>query len=200
MHSSDRASARRWLPAAAIAGPALLLACSAAPIIAEPTLIAAGSDGCKTAGPGSTPGQQVRATALARGARTSPLYLATGDGSPELACEIRIDAGAISIAYRFANGGHLQLNRDDRIEYTEQDAQLVVPPKEPGEDILARAERAAFGAAGCGIDYRHGETRPAQGEAGTVETVLRGDVCNCQARVRKSASGRVMALLLRSSC
>jgi hypothetical protein len=83
------------------------------------------------------------------------------------------------------------------------------PDKTTEEDIaegllsvineLTDAEQAAFGADGCGIDWRQPETRPPDAERVT-ETIYRGDVCNCQARVRSDTAGHVAGLIVRSAC
>ena len=35
---------------------------------------------------------------------------------------------------------------------------------------------------------------------GPTETVFRGEVCNCQARIRRGGDGRVVGLLFKSTC
>lgn len=104
------------------------------------------------------------------------------------------------LEYQFGNGATLHVERDARSEYTDMEAGLASPPPEPVVDILMRAERAAFGTAGCGIDWAHPETQAADAKPGMAESVYRGDTCNCQARIRRDATGRVVALALRSAC
>ena len=78
---------------------------------------------------------------------------------------------------------------------------LSAPPAEDPAAILMRTERAVLGSAGCGINWKTTESRSvSDGDPGRVETVYRGDVCNCQAWVRKDTGGRVVSLGLRSAC
>jgi hypothetical protein len=66
--------------------------------------------------------------------------------------------------------------------------------------LLRRAEHAAFGRDGCGIDWRApaAETAPEQPDARS--DVFRGDVCNCQARIGRDARGRTRTLGFSSTC
>ena len=89
---------------------------------------------------------------------------------------------------------------DLSLSESDVEVRFAIPPPEPVADVLVRAEQAAFGAAGCGINWKHPETRAAEGNPGTTESVFRGDTCNCQARVRRDAAGRVTGLALRSNC
>jgi len=140
------------------------------------------------------------AKALQRNIETSPLYsIPATSGLP--ICRIRYyPEGAIGLEYHFREGGWLQVKRDERIEYTEQNAHFNLTSKEQPEAILAQAELAAFGAEGCGIDWHQSETQQAEDDRSVTETIFRGDVCNCQARIRRNASGRVVGLMLRSAC
>lgn len=66
--------------------------------------------------------------------------------------------------------------------------------------ILVRAECTAFGVNGCGINWQQTETLPVRDDTSTTETIFRGDVCNCQARIRRDNAGHVVGLALRSAC
>lgn len=116
-------------------------------------------------------------------------------------CIGQVDAeGAIQIDYRYADGSALQVRRQSRIESTDFDLRFAQPRAAPVQDILVELERTAFGAAGCGIDWRRATTEPAADGSRGVDTVYRGDVCNCQARVRRDEQGRIAVLVLRSAC
>lgn len=145
-------------------------------------------------------GQQADAnavTALRRSVEQGPLYT-IGAAAGVRECRVSAESGAITLDYAFGSGGSLRVKRDQRIEYTEQDARYTLPASEEPVSVLKRAERAAFGTQGCGIDWTRSESAPAKD--GAAETVFRGDVCNCQARMRRDGAGHVVGLTLRSAC
>ena len=129
-----------------------------------------------------------------------PLYTVPATRSGVAACRIQYEDGVITLEYSFRDGGWLHVKRDSHIEFNNQEARFVLPPAEDAVAVLTRAERAAFGANGCGIDWGQKETQPAADDSTATETIFRGDVCNCQARFRSDAAGRVIGLLLRSAC
>lgn len=67
-------------------------------------------------------------------------------------------------------------------------------------ELLKGAERAQFGASGCGIDWLRPDVQASPSPAGLSEQVFRGDVCNCQGRVCRDLQGNVRALQWRSAC
>jgi len=138
--------------------------------------------------------------ALQRNIETSPLYtIPAANGLTS--CRIRYLADAVVVLeYQFKEGGWLHVKRDPRIEYMEQNASFTLPSNQKPEAILAGAERAAFGDTGCGIAWQEPEMRPAGSSNNLTETVFRGDVCNCQAVIRRQADGRVVGLMLKSAC
>lgn len=116
-------------------------------------------------------------------------------------CLGQVDAeGSIHIDYRYADGSALQVRRQSRIESTDFTLRFAQPRAGPGRDILVELERTAFGATGCGIDWQRATTEPAADGSRGADTVYRGDLCNCQARVRRDEQGRVVVLTLRSAC
>lgn len=115
-------------------------------------------------------------------------------------CRISADAGATTVGYRFRDGASLSEKVDPRIEYREQQLRLASPPAGDAVAILTSAERAAYGADGCGIDWQRPERHVADDDGAAIEQIYRGDNCNCQARVRRNAAGQVVALALRSAC
>jgi hypothetical protein len=167
----------------------------------QPAPVAAASTACVAAGAPLT-AQQAREAAEWRAAvEQGPLYAAASAASPRTACELARDPdGQMTLSYRFRDGNALRATRNPAIEYDEQSARFERPPAEDPLALLARAERAAFGESGCGIDWKPDEVGAVDGQPGVTETVYRGDVCNCQARVRRGAQGQVLALLLRSAC
>ncbi|MBL8473265.1 MAG: hypothetical protein KF778_14495 [Rhodocyclaceae bacterium] len=128
-----------------------------------------------------------------------PLYTipAMSEGLAE--CDVRLDAGALRIEYRFRKGGWLHVEYDARIEYFNREASFTLPPGRNSLEVLAAAERVAFGASGCGIDWQNPESQPSDGQ-GVTETVFRGDVCNCQARIRRKPGDSATGWMLRSAC
>jgi len=119
-------------------------------------------------------------------------------GRPQ-SCRATFESGNISVRYTFAHGARLTARLTPAIESSEQVVELRDISAERGLELLKAAARAAYGAAGCGIDW----TSPAEESDGSAggrhETVFRGDTCNCQARIvyRHDA---VAALVLRSAC
>lgn len=141
------------------------------------------------------------AAALKQAIETSPFYTipATSKGLPS--CDLRFyPDGEIVLEYHFLDGNWLQVKRNARIEYTEQNVRLNLVLPEQSETILARAEQSAFGTNGCGIDWQQSETQLAKDDPNVTETVFRGDICNCQAHIRRNAYGHVVGFLLRSAC
>lgn len=194
--NSDRRGALSWLAWwLPLCGGIALGACSASP--AAPRSVACTG----TTIVSGTPEKDAETpAALQRSVESGPLYDAAAASSGIAACRIRRDQDALVLEYRFGNGATLRVERDARLEYTDTAAGFASPPSEPVVDILMRAERAAFGTAGCGIDWEHPETQAADAKPGMAESVYRGDTCNCQARIRRDATGRVVALALRSAC
>jgi hypothetical protein len=167
----------------------------------QPAPAAATSTACVAAGAPLTPQQARDAAEWQAAVEQGPLYAAASASSPRSACELALDAdGQLTLSYRFRDGNALRASRNPAIEYDEQSVRFEQPPAEDALALLARAERAAFSDGGCGIDWKPDEVGAVDGQPGVTETVYRGDVCNCQARVRRGAQGQVLALLLRSAC
>jgi hypothetical protein len=178
---------------------AVLSACTA--LIDEPP--SAGVAGapfvaCMPAGDGVVPVGLKAASDFQRVVEAGPLFAAAGGGSGVASCTMRRERSSVELRYRFRNGGSLRATRDASIEFVEQQAGLSAPLDEEPTLVLARAELWTFGEEGCGIDWSRRETMPAEG--GAVDTVSRGNVCQCQARVRRDAQGRVMRLTISSAC
>lgn len=138
--------------------------------------------------------------ALRRSVENGPLFTIPAAAAGVASCHVRHDSSVIELEYRFKDGGWLHVKRDARIEYSEQEARFALSPKEDPMAILAAVERGAFGPNGCGIDWRQSETQPAADDISASESVFRGDVCNCQARIRRGSTGNVIGLTLRSAC
>ena len=201
MLSSDRMNrvrlaAQRWW----VCGGVLLAACSVPPAPSQATAPPSALIACVGADAAATPSDVGALAALRRSVEAGPLYAAAVNASAVVMCRLRLESGGIALEYQFRDGGWLHVKRDARIEYTEQEAHFASPPAEPPEALLARAEQAAFGVDGCGIDWRQTETLAVEGNSGAKDTVFRGDVCSCQARIRRDAGGRVVGLALRSTC
>lgn len=155
---------------------------------------------CAVAG-SPTRAEAARALALRRTIEASPLYALPTAAEGLAACHIHYQAnGVLVLEYHFRGDGTLTVTRDERIKYLEQDASLVLPTDEAAEMLLVGAEQAAFGTRGCGIDWRQPHKRIPEDNPAVVDTIYRGDVCNCQARVRRGPEGNVIRLLFRSAC
>ena len=201
MLSSDRMdrvrlAVHRWW----VCGGVLLAACSVPPAPSQTTATPSAPVACVGADTAATPHDASALAALRRSVETGPLYAAAVAASAVVMCRVRLESGVMALEYQFRDAGWLHVKRDARIEYIEQEAHFASPPAEPPEALLARAEQAAFGVSGCGIDWRQPETLATEGNSGAKDTVFRGDVCNCQARIRRDAGGRVVGLALRSTC
>ena len=138
------------------------------------------------------------ASEFQRVVEAGPMFAAAGSGSGVASCTMRRERSTVELRYRFRNGGSLLATRDASIEFVEQQAGLSAPLAEEPTLVLARAELWSFGEEGCGIDWSRRETLPAEG--GAIDTVSRGEVCQCQARVRRDAQGRVVRLTISSAC
>jgi hypothetical protein len=138
--------------------------------------------------------------ALRRTVEAGPLYTIPATSEGVRSCRAAYEAGVIALEYSFRDGGWLRVKRDPRIEYTDQEARFELSRGENPTAVLTRAEVVAFGDKGCGIDWAESEKQPADDDSRAVETIFRGDVCNCQARFRSNAAGRVIGLSLRSAC
>jgi hypothetical protein len=151
---------------------------------------------------GIAPGPQASAAvaSLLRRAESAPLFDAAIAASPVAACAVAGADASLVATYTAANGNAYRLQRDEHIEYSDEEARFAVPPRTAPLNLLQDAERAAFAPAGCGIDWSHPEASPAAAASGSAVTVYRGDVCNCQARLHRSSAGVVVALGLRSAC
>lgn len=154
---------------------------------------------CVAEGAPTSPQQTELLGAVRRSVESGPLY-AIGSRAGAPTCRVRQDDTAIRLEYAFRDGTTLRVTRNPQIEYTDQELR---PASALGEDavaVLTRAEQAAFGDKGCGINWRQPETAPATRDGSGTERIYRGDTCNCQARTRTDASGRVLMLSLRSTC
>ena len=131
---------------------------------------------------------------------SSPLYAIQASAASVSGCRISYKDKIIYLEYKFQNGGWFRLTVDPRIEYANREVRLVSPLVEDPVAILKRAEYKVFGAKGCGIDWLKQETQSALDDESATETVFYGEVCNCQARIRRDAGKRVVGLILRNPC
>jgi hypothetical protein len=201
MRSSDGPRGRFAARALAPTLAAVLAACAPTQPTVDASAAQRVSTLCTVAAQRPDEGQTAAARVLQTRIEASPLFALQATPAGAVSCQLRYQPdGVLEFDYQFPNGGALQVKRDLRIETMEQDASLAVRTLEPATDILARAERSAFGPEGCRIDWRHAEvTQPPGGGGATVKT-YRGEVCNCQARVREGADGRLLGLMLKSAC
>jgi hypothetical protein len=198
MRSSESIEApRRWLASGGAGLFAMLLvACTAVPATVAGRLL----PDCAVAGLQGEASRRTEFEALRRSVEGGALQRMAALPGPAT-CVGQVDAdGSIHIDYRYADGSVLQVRRQSRIESTDFNLRFAQPRTGSVQDILVELERAAFGAAGCGIDWRRATTEPAGDASRSFDTVYRGEVCNCQARVRRDDQGRVVVLALRSAC
>jgi hypothetical protein len=175
----------------------LVVACTAPP---EAKQDAAGPPPECIAAAGAPVADAEGLAALRRAVETAPLYSSLAAKAAVASCRVSAASSKITIEYTFRDGGSLRATRDSSIEYSDQEARFASPPADDPVDVLTRVERAAFSADGCGIRWREPESQPAGDDSKSTETIYRGDVCNCQARVRTDAASRVVALTFRSAC
>ena len=188
MHSSDL---RESVTRLAIAVSLMATACSPPPS-------ATPSSGQSSADCAASPQYTPAAAELRQAVEKGPFF-AIASRAGVASCRVGGEDGAITLDYTFRDGAGLQVTRNPKTEYTDQDVRLSSPLGENPVDVLRRAEQAAFDS-GCGIDWGRVETSKPGDEPEATESVYRGDVCNCQARARSDASGRVLRLQLRSAC
>jgi hypothetical protein len=201
MRSSDGGDrpplfAARLLVAASLLG----VTCSTPPEARQAASPAAPAE-CTVAGGPLAPQDAEAVAKLRQTVDAGPLYAMLAASTSVASCSISVgESGRIALDYRFRDGASLRVTHDPRIEYNNQEVHLASPPAEDAVAVLTRVERAGFGADGCGIDWREADTQAAGNEPNVTETIYRGDVCNCQARVRRDTGGRVVGLVFRSAC
>ena len=191
-------SSRRALraPGALLIAAVLAPACSAPPRAAEQTATA-GAVECATSSITAANERGV-VEEMRRAAESGPAYRALAAASPLRSCKAASQSGEIVLEYAFGNGAALTITRDPRIEYSNQDVRFGQAAPADVMPLLREVERAAFSPDGCGIDWT-GAT-PLESTGGDSEKGYYGETCNCQARVRADASGRVMGFVFRSAC
>lgn len=178
----------------------LLSSCAVAPRPAALDTQTLAASPCVLVGFDSAGAAAPAAQALRQRVETTPLFAAAIAPSAIASCRLDGSDGRLVASYLAGNGNMLRVERDERIEFSDQEAHFVAASREPPLALLQGAERAAFGAAGCGIDWARPEVRPSDAPASGATTVYRGDVCNCQARIERSSAGAVVMVGLRSAC
>jgi len=154
---------------------------------------------CQIAGAGFSAEKSAQLRALLESAQKGPLFAeASRAGLASCTAEVEDDR-ILRLVYRFRDQGRLSVTRDPRIEYTDQVFHVAGALSTQAVSVLAAAERAAFGNAGCGIDWGHAEGSSSRDTA-SAETVYRGESCSCRAGIRRDAAGNVVELSLRSTC
>jgi hypothetical protein len=200
MHSSSDIARRVTelaLSCVIIAG-ALSMSCSALPAESQSAAASQGTE-CAVAGTGISDRDTQAATALRDAVERGPLYLSAAK-SGVASCQVTHEPDEVTVEYKFRDGGWLRVAHQPKLEYTDQEVRFATPLAEDPIALLTGAEQKAFPPKGCGIDWRQEDTQPADDDANARESIYRGDVCNCQGRVRRDPAGRVMGLLLRSAC
>ena len=149
--------------------------------------------------PSSTAPDSKTLTELRRAAEASPLFQAASARRALVSCEVTSQTSLLTLIFRFSDKTSFTIGRDPQIEYTSQEVAFAQPLADDASTILKRGEREAFGADGCGIDWSAAQTEPSA-DGVSSDRVFRGDVCQCQARIRRDRTGRVIGLLFRSTC
>jgi hypothetical protein len=149
----------------------------------------------------AAPAQSQAALEWRAAVESGPLFVAASAAAPISSCDLASDAqGRITLSYRLRGGGTVEAVRDASVEFSEVAVRFDPRPDVDVLELLKRAETAAFGDKGCGIDWQQGSLRPVGAGAKDIETVFRGDTCNCQALIRRDPERRVRGLTLRSTC
>lgn len=133
------------------------------------------------------PGDFPDGAAVVSRIEAGPLFrtLVAQHGEPT-SCEGGARDGALRMSYRFPGGGAFEATVDPRLELERESALLDGLDRKGAIDLLREAERHAFGAAGCGIDWEAPAERTEDGDE-----VFRGDACQCQGRLRPLEGGGV---------
>jgi hypothetical protein len=155
---------------------------------------------CTTSGTATSSQDKDAATKLRSAVERSPFYAVSAARIGVKACHATQGSDELTLEYTFRDGGWLRVISQRRIEYSDQEVRFATPLADDPQKVLTDAERAAFGDKGCGITWRDARTQPAEDDTAAKETIYFGDVCNCQARIRTNAAGRVTGLLFRSAC
>jgi hypothetical protein len=127
-----------------------------------------------------------------------PFYKApVGQVGKPVSCRLDVEDGKLTLTYAFRSHMELTAFVDGATESNEQRMRMARMDMAKAITLLKAAEQDAYSPKGCGIAWDH----PAEESVkdGAHETVYRGTVCNCQARVT-SRSNYVLSLVLRSAC
>lgn len=129
-----------------------------------------------------------------------PLYKSVVEraGAPNR-CVHAIRGGALRLTYAFPKRAIIDAQIDPRIELSGERADMPGLAESDAITLLQAAEKYAYGAKGCGIDWQKPEIEVPGTFGSARETVYRGDVCNCQARILQDGTG-IIAVLIRSAC
>jgi hypothetical protein len=148
---------------------------------------------------GITDPQDVKSLAEMHSAtETGPVYQALASGGRLRSCRGTTRSGELSLQYLFVDGDTLTVARNPTLEYSNVEVQFGSPSQDDAIGLLRRAERSLFSPDGCGIDWS--DATPLDPKNGVSETAYYGDLCNCQARVRRNAEAEVVGLAFRSAC
>ena len=131
--------------------------------------------------------------------QSGPFYRElAGKAGKTRACHVSRDGDKIRLSYTFTQHVHLDATVNPAIEFAEQRATVRSMSEQRALALLSAAETHAFGADGCGIDWKEPEKEPGS-RPGSSEIVYRGDTCNCQAR-EILEEGHIVVLVLSSAC
>jgi len=129
---------------------------------------------------------------------SSPFYreLTRRFGKP-LSCRVEANDGNISVTFEFRDHAKLFGEANQKLETSQQRMEVRGVAEKTALALLKTAEKRAYRAAGCGIDWKKSETEKA--DSGAHEVIFRGAACNCQGRIVYQEKA-VVALVLKSAC
>lgn len=141
---------------------------------------------------------------LQRAVEAGPMYTIPAASLGVLECRMKEfypDTSLIlDLEYRFKKEGWLKLRRTESIEMTYEEAHFTLAPTEDAVSIMKREEKEMMGEEGCGIDWQNPKMNPYEFDKNIIETVYRGEVCNCHINIHRDQNNRVINLIISSAC
>jgi hypothetical protein len=151
---------------------------------------------CPGAAPSSGRTAQRAYPALLKATEQSPFYQLAARRGPLASCSAAGASGELRLVYSFGTAGRLEVSVNPEFEMSTYTLAL----EQAGEEallLLVRQEKAAFGAEGCGIDWKAAPAESAEPqEQGTQERIYRAPAgSNCAATV-VTRDGKVVRVQL----
>jgi hypothetical protein len=138
---------------------------------------------------------------LRQSIESGPFYLIPTFNQKNTSCSAEFTQnGNIVVNYKFAHQQWLAVEHNPYIAYTAQTARINIPSHHNAEALLRQTEKTMFGEPGCRIEWAQPSNALSAANANLIDTVFRGDICSCQARIQRTRTGQVTELGLKSSC